>query len=194
MSATTGRYAGDNLDRTQTSGPLSDEEADKSKATHRSTERNPNRRTGFNPFDENINHNPSVRRHGKWYVKWDWFNRLDSGIYANDRRRNNQIYAQESDIKLFCGRLHCSDYQQQRVQHLFKRIDGDSYSGNYRSETVILALISLVQQEDILFDRVNSEQVGVDVRDRDEWEELLDKIEISKAAIRDRRNKYHSLL
>jgi hypothetical protein len=176
MSVTTQSYAGDNLDRDIESGPLSDEEyeSDESHAkTGSDTNWNQERRTGFNPYDDKINKNPTVVRYGKKYARWNWLNQLDNGVRDPHWEEIRRHRFQQKKIEILCCQLQCPSFHERRVKHIFGKVDGDSYSGNYHYEEVIMAIISLVSDEDI-------EIVSNQIRSREKWDELLDDLDTER--------------
>lgn len=68
----------------------------------------------------------------------------------------------------FCGKLDMTPHQQRRVEHVCDEIDM-SHMAHYSSEKVILAVISIVADED-------ASRHGERMRDRSDFRELLEAV------------------
>lgn len=164
----------DALNREPGSGSLDEGDVAYDAASAHREERDPNRRTSFNPHESDD------------IEKWRRLNGVDSGVGDTGRRGVNEEYGQQVTIETLCGRLQCTDHHQRRVKHLFDEVDGDQL-GSHSTEAVVMALISLVTNEDVVED-------GEDVRDREIWDELLIAHQIDDLTIRRLRGKLHHLL
>ena len=166
-------YNFDNLDRNAGSGSLDERECHYDEGAEREYH-NEKRRTSFNPSE------------GPDSGHWHRLNQVDSGVGDTRRRGTNNVHHQKITIETLCGQLRCTEYQQNRVKYLFDDIGGENF-GSYRTETVVMALISLVQNEDV-------GPGGKDVRDRDQWKSMLIELEIDDRHIRRLRGKFHEYL
>jgi hypothetical protein len=192
MSIASRPFADYNLDRESGSGSThSDEDEEDSEQAETGWDSNWNqqRRGTFNYRDEKFDwrkYSYTIERFGEEYDKWDWLNQLDNGVRDPQWNEVKRSHFHRTAIEILCGQLQCSDYQQLRVKHLFDKVDGGRL-GSTSYEEVIMALITLVQNEDVGIG-------GKDVRDRDRWATLVDDIESDERTIRKLRSKYHSLL
>lgn len=111
--------------------------------------------TGFNPNDVNVDEG---RHH------WEWLNKLNDGLQSRERKQQNNEVNQRRFAETVMDELGCTDFQQERVNHLLASQDGRSHGGKCY-EIVVLALISMVLEED-----------GRYVREEDDWVALRDDL------------------
>lgn len=127
--------------------------------------------TGWNPKD--MDTKEEQRR-------WRWLNTLNDDYRSPESKEQKREADRERDAEAFMTELRCTPHQRERVLYLIDSFDGGSMGGTTKEETLIMAVISLVVDED---DRVDRE-----IRDEDEWDELLFALDIPQWKIGQARN------
>lgn len=92
-------------------------------------------RTGFNPYESP---DPS---------KWQRLNQLNDGWRSPERKDQNRYADRKRYVDTFCDQLDMTPYQRDRVWEIARSIDM-SRMGRYSSQQTILAIVTIVANED----------------------------------------------
>lgn len=90
--------------------------------------------------------------------------RWQEGEGASDRDVQNRAADRRRYVSGFCSRLDMAQYQRERVEHVMEGLNM-SHMAHYSSQKVVLAIITLVANEDGWF-----------IRDDDDFRELLSAV------------------
>lgn len=123
-------------------------------------------RTFFYPEQASASSQEQFRRLIRWQ-EGEGSPQRDVRNRAADRRRY---------VDTFCGRLDMTEYQRERVKRVVDGINM-SHMAHYNSQKVILAIISLVADED-------ASRHGTPMRDRDTFQTLVDEVNSSAMEVR----------
>lgn len=117
-------------------------------------------RTGFDPREANDSH--LFRRLALW----------QDGMWANERSTRNNMADKKRWVSGFSSQLELTPYQQERVLYVAEDVDM-SHMAHYKTEVVVLAIISLVANED-----------GRWIRDEKEFKQLVKSVGASARDVR----------
>lgn len=105
-------------------------------------------RTGFNSNEANEGVlSKIVIRDGSVWKYADWLRLLQIGYRDKTRKAENENFDTQSYMEMFTSRLDMTTYQDERVRKIINSIDMSNMA-HYPKEVVVLAVISIVANED----------------------------------------------
>lgn len=102
-------------------------------------------RTGLDVRDSRDSR--EVVRDNESFAYFEWLNQLNDGRKAPDLENRERRADAKRDAKTFASQLGMTSFQKKRVTHLIDRLE-TLHFGNVPVEGTVLALISLVANED----------------------------------------------
>lgn len=103
-------------------------------------------RTGFDARD--AGNSREVVRDGETLDYWNWLNQLNDGRKASDIESRKRRANAKRDALTFASQLGMTSFQKERISHIIQRLDTLHTEGGAPVEATVLALISLVANED----------------------------------------------
>ena len=128
-----------------------------------------------------------VRRDNNWMGKWEWLGKLNDGHRSSDNQGRIEKANARRDLETWLSQLDANDFQKNRALEVYdsrsRNPDGDGYVGGIRKEIILLAVITLILNED-----------GRRVRSENKFQKMRDTLEVSKKELKNGRKRIHELL
>jgi hypothetical protein len=115
-------------------------------------------------------------------IDWDKLRKINDGMWASERKSQNRMVEIRKDAKLFFDRLELDEDEKDRGFYILDNIDYSSNNFGRRIEEIILAIATLVRDE-------NCENISRRLNNQDIYHELLEINNTSPRVIRRIRNK-----